>query len=74
MSNWTKEEMMEFEAFDYAGLMEELGPDALDLQLPEEKVYHKAVTLNNYSSMNVSGAMEIHLNRLEQLMEDETKL
>ena len=70
MSNWTKEEMMEFEAFDYAGLMEEMGPDDLDLQLPEapQQVYHKAVTID------VSGAMQIHLNRLEQLIEEETKL
>ena len=70
MSNWTKEEMMEFEAFDYAGLMEEMGPDDLDLQLPEEpkKHFHKAVTID------VSGAMQIHLNRLEQLIEEETKL
>ena len=67
MSNWTKDEMKEFEAFDYAGLMEELGPDALDLELPEapQQTYHKAVTID------VSGSMQIHLNRLQQLKEEE---
>jgi hypothetical protein len=67
---FTKEEMMEFEAFDYAGVLEEMGPDDLDLQLPEapQQVYHKAVTLD------VSGSMTIHLERLEQLKKDESKL
>mgnify|MGYP003649847019 FL=1 len=69
---FTKEEMMEFEAFDYASLFNQELEDLEDtLEIPEEKVYHKAVTLNNYSSMNVSGAMEIHLNRLEQLLSED---
>ena len=64
---FTKQQLEEMEAFDYAGLMEELGPDALDLELPEapQQTYHKAVTLD------VSGSMTIHLERLEQLKEEE---
>ena len=72
---FTKELLEEMESFDYGSLFNQELEDLEDtLEIPEEKVYHKAVTLNNYSSMNVSGAMEIHLNRLEQLMEEETKL
>ena len=72
---FTKELLEEMESFDYGSLFNQELEDLEDtLEIPEEKVYHKAVTLNNYSSMNVSGAMEIHLNRLEQLLEEETKL
>lgn len=67
MSNWTEQEMKEFEAFDYASLFNTED----EVEVTEDKVYHKAVTLNDYSSMNVSGAMEIHLNRLEQLLSED---
>ena len=67
---FTKQLLEEMNAFDYAGVLEEMGPDDLDLQLPQapQQVYHKAVTLD------VSGSMTIHLERLEQLKKNESKI
>tara|TARA_R110000764_G_scaffold6901_1_gene25345 strand:+ start:810 stop:1070 length:261 start_codon:yes stop_codon:yes gene_type:complete len=69
---FTKELLEEMESFDYGSLFNqelEYLEDALEdsLEAPQQ-VYHKAVTID------VSGSMQIHLNRLEQLIEEETKL